>query len=346
MRFKIAFLVALFSILNLGSFAQNTDTTFAKQWLEIDTLIISKNLTQQALQKVNILYAKAKKQQFYAQQIKCLLYQFGLEEKVADNNPNKRIAILKAEINSTDNVVMKSILYSLLAKQYQNYFNQNRYKFYGRSNIANTKNEDILTWSANDFHKAITANYLLSIDQKNTLQQYNLKGYAAIILKRNANNLRPTMFDLLAHEALDYFKTGEAYIAKPSYAFVVDDASALSTMDVFATANFNSKDTASHLLNCLHIFQQLITLHKNDINALIDVDLERIQWVKQQAAMVGKEMLYKAALEDITARFSSNANTSQVWYLLANIEAEKAATYKPFEDTTNRYDYLKAKQII
>ncbi|MBC7720506.1 MAG: hypothetical protein H7068_00685, partial [Pedobacter sp.] len=96
----------------------------------------------------------------------------------------------------------------------------------------------------------------------------------------------------------------------------------------------------------MHIFQQLITLHKNDIDALIDVDLERIQWVKQQAAIVGKEMLYKAALEDITARFSSNANTSQVWYLLANIEAEKAATYKPFEDTTNRYDYLKAKQII
>lgn len=346
MRFKIASLVALFSILNLGLFAQNMDSTFAKQWLEIDTLIISKNLTQQALQKVNILYAKAKKQQLYAQQIKCLLYQFGLEEKVTDNNPNKRIATLKAEINSTDNVVMQGILYALLAKQYQNYFNQNRYKLYGRSNIANLKNADILTWSANDFHTAITANYLLSLNAKNALQQDNLSGYSAIILKGNTRHLRPTMFDLLAHEALNYFKTGEAYITKPSYAFVIDDASALSTMDVFVKASFTSKDTLSHLLNCLHIFQELINFHKNDIDALVDVDLERIQWVKQQAVMPNKGILYKAALEELTSRFSSNVNTSQAWYLLANIDAEKAGNYKPFEDTINRYNYVKAKQII
>lgn len=343
---KIFLLLIAFTIATMSKAQQKNNYT--KQWQEIDTLILSKDLPQSALKKVKLLYADAKKNAAKDEVIKALLYRISLENEISEEDPNVNDVLLKAEINSTKDVVQKSILYTLLAYNYESYFNEHSWQLYERSETVNFKKEDMATWGADDFNREIAALYTKALMPATTLQKTSLQPYAAIIIKGNAGNLRPTLYDLIAHKALDHFKDDNNYITQPEYAFEIKETSALSTADSFIQYNFVSIDSTSNLLKTLQLFQQLMRFHKadKDPSAFIDVNLERIEWVNGKAVIDNKEALYKNALEEITAKYADNTVAAQAWYLLANIHADKAATYKPFEDTIHRYDYIKAKQII
>lgn len=345
---KILFPTILFlSFFTTFLYGQNRDTVFSKKWAEIDTLIIARNLTTTALTKIKSLYLNAKKENNTVQVIKCLIYRLSLEEKINEANPNKNVNTLEAEILTTKDISTKSILYALLAHQYQIYFNNHRWQFYNRSNTTGYKKTDIATWSTDDFRVAITKYYQQSIAAATLLQKIKLSAFDAIIIKGNARKLRPTLYDLLAHEALDYFKTGEAYINQPTYAFVIDNKKALAKTAIFLAEKFESKDTNSHLLISLQLFQRLLNFHKKDVepDALIDVNIERITWVNQQAVFENKEQLYTEALQEITSTFKNSAASAEAFYLLARIEADLAQTYSPFGDTTHRFDYVKALRM-
>jgi hypothetical protein len=97
----------------------------------------------------------------------------------------------------------------------------------------------------------------------------------------------------------------------------------------------------------LQLYQQLLAAHSNDAdkNTFVALDIDRISWVYQQAIFPAKEIVYRKTLETITSKYESVPASSQAWYLLARLESNAAAGYQPFEDTTNRYGYVKAKQL-
>ena len=99
-----------------------------------------------------------------------------------------------------------SILKSLEAEIYQTYFNNARWQIYDRTETIQFKKDDLATWSADDFFKKIGELYLQSIKNEKLLQETKLAIYDAIIIKGNVRHLRPTLYDLLVHRALEYFK--------------------------------------------------------------------------------------------------------------------------------------------
>jgi hypothetical protein len=208
-------------------------------------------------------------------------------------------------------------LTSILAESYWNYFQQNRYKFYNRTNTVNFKKDDIATWSIDDFHKKISALYLTSLKNEKLLQQTKLEPFDAIIIKGNVRYLRPTLYDLLAHRALDYFKNDERDINKPAYAFEINNAEVFADKNIFANYHFKTNDSVSLHFKALQLFQQLILFHNNDArpDALIDADIERLQFANQYAVMDNKEDLYFKSLENITTKYGNEPAAAQAWYL-------------------------------
>lgn len=328
-------------------YAQKTDTSFQKQWLDIDSLIVQKDLPKTALAKVNKIYKEAMQRKLSAQSIKALLYKMSLQQN-ADKGINDQVAELKEEIKKAFTVTHKSILQTLLAQTYLNYYNINRWKLYSRKQATTFNASDIETWSANDFHAAIAAAYFEALKPAPALQQTTLQPYAAVIIKGNTPKLRPTLYDLVAHQALDYFKSDDAYLTKPAYMFQISDEAALGTVSMFANHSFESKDSLSHQLLALNLSQQLIKFHMHDKepDALIDVNLERITWVESNAILDNKAALYLTALKEITQQYTDEPAAAQAWYLLAKLHADKASTYQPLTDTANRFEYVAAKQII
>ena len=212
-------------------------------WKKVESLV-QKSLPKSALVEVKKIYQLAKKEKQDAQIIKSLLYIAGLQEETRENNEVFSIKEVEKEIEVSKEPV-SSILNSLLAEMYWNYYQENRWNMYNRTKTSGFKKDDITTWAADDFHKKIGDLYLKSIQAENTLKQTNLQPLDAIIIKGNVRHLRPTLYDLLAHRALDYFKNDERDITKPAFAFEIDDASAFDPAPGFIRQKFANKDSQS-----------------------------------------------------------------------------------------------------
>ena len=326
-----------------------TDTSFQKKWQLIDSLITKKNLPKSALVKVNEIYAEAKRKNLDAQVIKALLYRMSIEATVTEEDVNKNVDALQKEIDAAKNISQKSILQMILANIYNDYLSNNSWQIAQRSKTINYKKDDIETWNLDDFNNVVESLYSKALQPAAILQQTKLEQYNAIIIKgTNTENLRPTLYDLLVHGALDYYKSPNAYITKPAFAFEIKDAAALGAADEFMNAVFTSKDSTSYLLKALQLFQQLMRFHKNDKDpsAFIDVNIERIVWVNENAVMDEKKMLYKIALQDITQHYTDEPIAAQAWYLSIKIIADKGDDYDPLSDTSHRYAYVNAKKMI
>lgn len=343
--------VQLFLLVLVLSFFNMSKTygqvkTYDAEWKRVDALLKQRALPQSALAEVKKIYATAKKEGQDAQVIKALVYMTGLQQQTREEAGPKAIAEIEAEIPKMRQPA-SALLKSYLAGLYLQYFQQNRWKIYERTSTKGFGKKDIATWSADDFNQRITDLYLQSLKPEKTLKATGLKAYDAIIHKGNVRNLRPTLFDLLAHRALDYFKSGERELNKPAYAFEITSPQAFAPAAQFVKASFDTRDTFSVKRQALLLYQNLIQFHLGDTkkDALIDVDVDRIQFVYQHSVAEDKDSLYVAALQHITQQYSLAA-AAQAWYLLAAYYEGLASSYQPLGDTAYRYHRVKAKEIL
>ena len=329
---KISLLTTLLLLFTYYLSAQQKMTNYTTLWKKCDSLANKKGLTQSALEEASKIYALAKKEKQEAQAIKALLFQVNLREMLEENADVKGIAAMEDELKTAGEPAA-SILYSLLAEKYTNYFQQHRYQLYDRTQTTHFKKEDIATWAAADFHKKITELYLASVKNDKLLQQTNLDTFDPIIIKGTTRYLRPTLYDLLTHRALDYFKNDERDISKPAYAFEIKDKAYFLPPVEFAGLPVATEDSSSLYYKALLVYRSLLNFHLHDEkpDALVDADIERLQFVYQHGVMEDKDRLYEQALNQITAKYPNLPVAAQAAYLTAQLHATKAATYDPLK---------------
>ncbi|MEO9069688.1 MAG: MG2 domain-containing protein, partial [Ginsengibacter sp.] len=319
---------------------------YSSEWKKVDDFQ-KKGLTKSALEQVGNIYRNAKNDNNDPQIIKSLLFKITLQQNIEEDASVKSIDSLEQEI-AVAKEPAKSILQSITAQMYWNYFQQNRYRIYQRTNTVNFDKKDIITWTSDDLNKKIGELYIASLKDEKLLQQTKLDPFDAIILKGNVRNLRPTLFDLLAHRALDYFKTDERNITRPAYAFEIKDPVSFSPLISFINANFTTKDSASLHQKALILFQKLLAFHLNDKNpdALIDADIERIQFVNQYGIMQDKDKLYIDALKNISETYGNYPASAQATFLTAQNIYNKTIEASRNNDSSSNYTAIKAKSIL
>ncbi len=329
--------------------AQQNDSTFSKQWLTIDSLIGISNLPKSALIQVKDLYQMAEEKSDKLQQIKALLYRLALEKNISESDINTSITSLKNELNKTTEAGCRAILQVLIAKQYQEYFNLHRWQLYNRSKTNSIKKEDILNWSAEDFLNAITATYLTSLSEKEQLKKISISNYEEILVKGNSESLRPTLYDIIAQDALEYFESEEGRSSRPVNNYSIQQPEALGTWVEFSNATLTNNDTNALAFRAILLFQELIRFHEKDTtkDALIHIDIDRINWVYKNAYLLeNKKQLKIRALSTLANQFESSSASAHALAQLALDKVESAETYQPYVDTTNRWDYVDAKKLI
>ena len=335
-------------VLSFGTLAATAQTpkTYSAQWKKIDSLINKAGLTESALAEVNKIYAEASREKNDPQVIKSLLYRMNLQMAKEEDPVQKNIISLEREIAIAPEP-SKSILKSIAAGYYWNYFQMNRWRFYNRTETVNFNKDDIATWSAEDFHKKIGQLFLESIRQEKLLQGISLERFKEIIERGNVRHLRPTLFDLLAHRALEYFRNDERDVNKPAYSFQLNERDAFANAPVFVNDSFQTRDTASFHYQALRLYQRLLRFHLGDQkpDALIDADIHRVQFVYQYSVRTDKDSLYLRALQDLISKHNNNPMVAQAYYLVAEYHASKARQYHPLTDTLHRFDYITAKRI-
>lgn len=351
MRLKYFLLPAIIFLLVFISvsskvIAQQKMESYTSQWEKVEQLQ-KKGLTKSALSEVDNIYTNAKKGGNEPQIIKALLFKITLQQNIVEDASVKSIDSMQLEIASAKEPA-KSILESITAQLYWNYFRQNRYQLYQRTNTVNFDKKDVATWTADDLNKKIGELYNASLKDEKLLQQTKLEPFDAIILKGNVRYLRPTLYDLLAHRALDYFKNDERDITRPAYAFQINDKIAFAPASEFINAEFITKDSTSLQQKALITFQKLLSFHLDDTKpeALIDADIERINFVKQFGVMPNKDELYIDALKNITEKYSKAPASAQAAFLIAQIIYNRAIEANRNKNPDSNCIVVKSKRIL
>lgn len=346
MRLRLAVFILICSF-SYHAQAQQSDTSFLKEWFSIDTLILERGQTKTALAKVNELYRKAVQKNLPAQKVKTLIYRFTIENSVTEKGQKEIIEDLLTEIAEEKEPVVKQLLQLLLAQKFNRYFSDYRWQIYNRKK-STTKGKQIDTWSMDDFYHETLSIYLAVLNNEKLLQSIDIGQFDAVLVKGTKRYPGTSLYDLAVREALDFLKSGHSYISNPVETYTLTNEKALAPLSVFIQTDFPTPDSASSVWNTLVLYKKILKHHLTDADHsfLLSLDLERINWVYTQSTFVHKEEKYKTVLQLLTEQYPSHPMGSEIWSQLAQLYINKAYTYHPFNDTTHRYAYVEARKMI
>ena len=321
-------------------------TDYINEWREIDSLT-DNGLPKSANEKTLLLYAKAKSENNAPQIIKTLMYRAKFVMQLEEKEGFTASIRLWEEQSRAENFPIKPIMQSLLADMYYKYFARNQWKILQRTIIANDKNADFETWSAQKFIDTSAVLYRVSLSDAR-LKDIKTETFKDIINQDAEFKLRPTLFDVLAHSALNFFDDDKNYLPHSANGFTLNTKDYFSDANTYSKIALNATDQSEHKLWVLRLYQQLIEFHLNDPEktALTQIDLDRIQFVHTQSVLESKDSLYQSSLEKLYKNIESDSNSILVANTLAEYHIERGNNYKPNPLNLNRFEKKQAFDIL
>ena len=347
-------ILSLLLLAVLFSFCNNKNTklknpmendNYSADWKVVDSLE-AKGLPKSALEKVEEIYAKADKKNNQPQQAKCLIFKGKFLTQLEEDGFVKAMNQFAID-EKIANPPMKSLIQSMLAEQYSTYLQRNRYRFSSRTESPDFKTDDIRTWTIGQLSEESRKYFLKSVEDESS-KNIKIQDWSAILRGgQNVDNLRPTLYDFLANRALDFLINEQNYLTEPVYKFYVDQRESFADAKEFSQFNFQTRDSSSAKYYTLLLFQKIITKHLADEvpDALIDADLKRLRFVRENGVMDGKDELYLKALENLATKYDDYEASTEVQYWLARYYMDKGNQYQPNPEDIGKFDLKKAHEI-
>ncbi|WP_165823923.1 alpha-2-macroglobulin family protein [Pseudochryseolinea flava] len=323
-----------------------TSIDYEKAWKEVLDFE-NKGLPESALKVVNQIASQAKAENNAAQLVKAIIHQMKFRNDKEEDGYVKSLEQLKQEI-AASTFPVKPVLHSMLAQLYWQYYQSNRYQFYNRSKTINFDAQDIETWSLDKIAEETFKHYQLSLADAEKSKQLKIDVYEPVLNKANTKGrkFRPTLYDFLAHLAVDFFKSDEPHLTRPAFAFEIDNAAYLSDAGQFVDVKIDSRDSSSMKFQALVILQDLVRFHlkDEDPDALVDVDLERMKFV-QQHLTIKDDSYYFKSLEQLEQKVKDHPIVGVVVYEKAQVYVGRSSQYKPLVSDEHKWDLRAAYNL-
>ena len=319
----------------ISSLVASSQNRYAKDWQKVDSL---SNLgqPQSALEIVNHIYNETKSSGLTSQFVKATIYRMKLEADFQEDFYQTAIERTKAEIKQAK-APEKQILSSVLAELYWRYFQNNRWNILNRSETVGLVPDDMAAWDARKLVSACMENYAQSLSDKDLLKKTAISSFSEILIKQDdSEKFRPTLFDFLAHRAIDFYSSNDAGLTRPANTFSMNSADFLKTSSGFGVLTLISPDDFSFEFQALKLYQEVVNLHLSDTDptALIDADLERLSLVHEKSSLPEKDSLYLAALEQMGTRYKNHPSSTEISYKIALQLNNENEAIEPYSDET------------
>jgi uncharacterized protein YfaS (alpha-2-macroglobulin family) len=326
----------------------NKGDSYDKLWKRVDSCE-NKGLTESALKIVNSIYAKAKLDNNASQFVKAILHRMKFESYKEEFSLEKSIFKLQDEANEAKYPI-KPVLQSILADAFWQYFQNNRWKFYNRTTTVNFKNDDFETWDLKAITNAVITNYKASLINADSLKRTKINIYDDVlnIGTSECRVWRPTLYDFLAHRALAFLMNSEPDVSRPASRFTVNSEDYLKPYLDFVNIDINNpSDSLETKYYALNIMKDLTLFHKNDVkpDALIDIELMRLDYIYNNSQNSKKDTLYFNSLKAIQTKFPTNERVTEIDFRIANWYLQKASNYKPLEGESYKWYKKTAKEV-
>ncbi|ACB75438.1 alpha-2-macroglobulin family protein [Opitutus terrae] len=302
-----------------------------KQWKEVFDAI-NEGQPKTAIERLEPILAAANAEQAHAEAIHALAWKIALQGNIEGNKPEEKIVRLQAELPKAAPAA-RPVLETILAEWYWQYFQRNRWRFLQRTQTAEPPGEDIQTWDLARILAEIDRHFTAALADPKALQSAPIGDFKELLTKGTAPDAyRPTLFDFLVNEALQFYQAGEQAAVEAEETFEIED-----TSPIFATAEAflrwepqtPAADIDSPKLKAIRLYQALLRFHEHDTDrsAFFDADLARLTYGFNVAVGDDKAVPYKAALERFIAQTQKHETQARALATLAtqlNAEDEPA----------------------
>ncbi|KAG1657649.1 hypothetical protein GQR58_023319 [Nymphon striatum] len=327
--------------------SQKHNDSYEALWKQVEKLE-SDALTKSALKLVNTISEKAKKEKNSPQIVKALLHTSKYAMTLEEDAQLKIVTNFKTEIAKAE-FPTKNVLESYLATLYWQYFQQNRYQFYNRTKTeVKVDTVDFRTWDLTTLFQEISTHFDASLLNESDLKKTLVSTFNDVLHQQsNTEEYRPTLFDLLAHNALSFYKTSENNITRPADKFEINDPDLLCEGYAFVNENIDVADETSLQAKALCIYQKLLLLHQPSEKpyTFAEINIERLNFIHEHATFENKTTQLLEVLHNAVANEKGSLASGLYQYQIAAILKQQGDTYNPQVQNENRWKLKEALDI-
>lgn len=323
---------------------------FETMWSKVDSLE-KKGLYRMAMTEVDEIFEYAADKENHNQVIKSVLYELKFNAYMEEDDYVLGISRLDELIVKAPSP-SKEILHSLTAEVYWGYYSSNQWKFQDRTHVGEVDLKDIRTWDLKRIAEKVRFHYLMSMMNAEKSKAEKIEDFSEIASYTetlSTQAMRPTLFDFLGHRALDFFKYNTFNVPGSAETFVIDNKKYFGANTTFlsATQNIVTADSLNTKFFAMRLFYELTKFHqeKNNRNALFSIELERVQFIRDNINVDEKQELYYSSLQRLAQAYQNDSYSSEAWYEIALFHSTKAGTYNFLADTSGRWEYNIALEV-
>ena len=277
----------------------------------------NEGLPKTAIEHLDDIVRTARAKKNYPWLLKALTARWTRRAQTSGNVPKERILLAEKEIGKADKRV-RPLLHTVLATWYWHYYLQNRWRFKNRTATKGLDDKDFTTWDLPKLFKRIGFHYEKALRPKKWLGKMQLSLWKPFLEGGGAqSNLRFTLFDFIGHEALNFYESGEQPTSKSFDAYEMDcNSGVFAPTREFINFKPDTGDDSSPLVKAISLYQSLLSFHeeKGNVDAVVDLELRRLQFVRNKSIGGNKDDKYLEALEQLcNDRIASPVITMAYW---------------------------------
>ena len=316
---------------------------YSQEWKEVDRLS-SSGLPRQALALTDSIHTLAVKEDNGSQRVKAVLQRARLLASLEEDHYEKSIAFLEKEI-SASSLPLKQVFLSLQAELYWRYFQEQMFRIMNRTALEDPGTV-MRYWDARTFGRAIRERYLQSLEPAEALTGISVRNWQAILDTAAGSSLvRPTLYDLLLHRALDYLSSEVATHGLPVLPpYPVSDDLFLPAASFVKIAFHNTNRPETQILQ---LFQKAMKLHALDAGpeSRVALDLARLDYVNRLAGDDAISGRYRQAMHQLLQSHRDHAVSAGIALQLARDYMRTSASFNPPDQMAGKWDRKKAYEL-
>ncbi|MDD2331430.1 MAG: alpha-2-macroglobulin family protein [Candidatus Cloacimonetes bacterium] len=248
------------------------------------------------------------------QQINALINQLAIIERIDGFRATRSIKKVQDQVKKAS-FPATAIMHSMLGQLYWDYYAKNRQRFQKRTLRQDFDRDDLATWDLKTLHREAISEFRLSLERSSDLKQLKLSDFSELWRYGGKEEiaLRPTLYDFLAHRALDFYRCDEASLTIPKERFSLKDPRYFDPAETFMNMKISTTDTLSLKYQAILIFLDLIRFHSQDEDPapLVEVDLQRLEFVNIYSGLNDGDVLYEESLRKLRKKYEGQ----EVWAL-------------------------------
>jgi len=322
----------LFSLLfSIPAASQSKQNPYERRWSEVYRFEL-RGLPRSALAVVDTLYAQAKHDHNLTEAAKAIFYQVKFTSQLQEDAELEIVHKFKSEIASSK-PPLKNILESVLARTYWEHFQAHRWQYNERSHTLDKVNTaDFRTWDSQQMMEEIHHHFQGSLQPADVLKNTKLSELNDILTPaENSRLYRPTVYDLLAHEALDFYNQSDYRNEETAHWPALKDPRVFDAFDLLKPGK--AADTVSHLWQSIRIMKDLMTFHRQlkDTFAMVDLEREKLMFLVRESFPEDRDQLRLQALEKLSQTYRRHPVSALLDFDLAS------ARYRSANPKTDRF---------